>query len=112
MIVMSNDGWWGDTAGHRRLFDFCRLRAVETRRGIARSANTGVSGFITSRGDVTARLDWDMRGVLTSDVEVSSRRTAYVDYGDWVGRLALLLTALCLLCHSAYRIRRKNHLVN
>lgn len=71
-----------------------------------------MSGFITSRGDVTARLDWDMRGVLTSDVEVSSRRTAYVDYGDWVGRLALLLTALCLLCHSAYRIRRKNHLVN
>ncbi len=112
MIVMSNDGWWGDTAGHRRLFDFCRLRAIETRRGIARSANTGVSGFITSRGDVTARLDWDMRGVLTSDVEVSSRRTAYVDYGDWVGRLALLLTALSLLCHSAYRIRRKNHLVN
>ncbi len=112
MLVMSNDGWWGDTAGHRRLFDFCRLRAVETRRAIARSANTGVSGFITSRGDVTARLDWDMRGVLTSDVELSSRRTAYVAYGDWVGRLALLLTALCMLCHSAYRIRRKNHLVN
>ena len=112
MIVMSNDGWWGDTAGHRRLFDFCRLRAIETRRAIARSANTGVSGFITSRGDVTARLDWDMRGVLASEVEVSSRRTVYVAYGDWVGRLALLLTALCLLCHSAYRIRRKNHLVN
>ena len=71
-----------------------------------------MSGFITSRGDVTARLDWDMRGVLASEVEVSSRRTVYVAYGDWVGRLALLLTALCLLCHSAYRIRRKNHLVN
>lgn len=112
MLVLSNDGWWGDTAGHRRLFDFCRLRAIETRRAIARSANTGVSGFITSRGDVTSRMDWDERGVLASQVEVSSRRTAYVAYGDWAGRLSLLVTVMCLFCYSAYRVKRKNHLVN
>ena len=47
MLVLSNDGWWGNTPGHKRLFDFCRLRAIETRRSVARSANTGVSGFIT-----------------------------------------------------------------
>lgn len=112
MLVLSNDGWWGDTPGHRRLFDFCRLRAIETRRAVARSANTGVSGFITSRGDVTRRMGWDERGVAAGQVEVSSRRTAYVAYGDWVGRLSLLLTGLCLLCYSAYRVKRKNHLVN
>lgn len=111
MIVMSNDGWWGNTPGHKRLFDFCRLRAIETRRAIARSANTGVSGFITSRGDVEQRLDWDQRGVLTQDIELSGRETAYVKYGDWVGRMGLLLTLLGVLYFSAYRVRRKNHLV-
>ena len=111
MIVMSNDGWWGDTPGHKRLFDFCRLRAIETRRAIARSANTGVSGFISSRGDVEQRLDWDQRGVLTQDIELSDRETAYVKYGDWVGRMGLLLTLLGVLYFTAYRVRRKNHLV-
>lgn len=111
MLVMSNDGWWGNTPGHRRLFDYCRLRAVETRRAIARSANTGVSGFITPRGDVVERMGWDERGVLTSAVEVREGETAYVTYGDWVGRMALLLTLLGVLYYSAYRIKRKNHLV-
>jgi len=110
--VMSNDGWWGNTPGHRRLFDYCRLRAIETRRAIARSANTGVSGFISSRGDVGERLDWDERGVLSADVEVRDEQTIYLRYGDWIGRLSWLLTLLCVLYYSAYRIRRKNHLVD
>lgn len=112
MLVLSNDGWWGDTPGYRRLFDFCRLRAIETRRAVARSANTGKSGFITSRGDVTESLGWDRRGVLTSEVEVSQRMTAYVRFGDWIGRLSLVVAAMCLLCYSAYRVKRRNHLVN
>ena len=112
MAVMSNDGWWGNTPGHRRLFDYCRLRAIETRRAIARSANTGVSGFISSRGDVEQRMDWEERGVLVADVEVRDEQTIYVRYGDWIGRLSWLLTLLCVLYYSAYRTRRKNHLVD
>ncbi|MBR4995676.1 MAG: apolipoprotein N-acyltransferase [Alistipes sp.] len=112
MLVMSNDGWWGNTPGHRRLFDYCRLRAIETRRAVARSANTGVSGFITPRGDVVERLDWEQRGVLTADVEVRDDVTPYVAYGDWLGRLSGLLTLLTVLYYTAYRIRRRNHLVD
>jgi apolipoprotein N-acyltransferase len=112
MLVMSNDGWWGNTPGHKRLFDFCRLRAIETRRAVARSANTGVSGFITSRGDVEQRMDWDERGILTDEVELSTRLTPYVKYGDWVGRMSLLVVFLGIMYFSAYRIRRRNHLVD
>ena len=111
MLVMSNDGWWGNTPGHRRLFDYCRLRAIETRRAIARSANTGVSGFINARGDVIQSLGWDKRGVLTQSIEVREEITPYVTYGDWVGRMALLVALLGVLYYSAYSIKRKNHLV-
>ncbi len=112
MLVMSNDGWWGNTPGHKRLFDFCRLRAIETRRAVARSANTGVSGFISSRGDVEQRLDWDQRGLLQQDVEVRHDKTIYATYGDWVGRMSLLISFLSVMYYSAYRVRRKNHLVD
>ena len=111
MTVLSNDGWWGKTPGHKRLFDFCRLRAIESRRAIGRSANTGISGFITPRGDVVQQLGWDKRGVLTSEIELRHDTTMYVRYGDWVGRLALLVTVLGMLYYSAYRVRRKSHLV-
>ena len=111
MLVMSNDGWWGNTPGHRRLFDYCRLRAIETRRAIARSANTGVSGFINARGDIIQSLGWEKRGVLTQSVEVREEITPYVTYGDWVGRMSLLVVLLGVLYYSAYSIKRKNHLV-
>ena len=111
MLVMSNDGWWGNTPGHRRLFDYCRLRAIETRRAIARSANTGVSGFINARGDVIQSLGWEKRGVLTQSIEVREEITPYVAYGDWVGRMSLLVALLGVLYYSAYSIKRKNHLV-
>ena len=52
MAIISNDGWWGDTPGYKHLFTISRLRAIEHRRAIARSANTGMSGFISARGDI------------------------------------------------------------
>ena len=113
MAVVSNDGWWGNTPGHKRLFDYCRLRAIETRRSIARSANTGISGFISPRGeDVGERLEWDERGVLTEDVELRDDITFYVMYGDWVARIATYIAALALMYFISYRIKRRNNLVD
>ena len=113
MALISNDGWWGDTPGHRRLFDYSRLRAIETRRAIARSANTGISGFISARGDVVGeRLEWDERGVLTADVELRDDVTFYMMYGDWVARIATYIAVMALLYYVAYRAKRRNHLVD
>jgi len=79
---------------------------------VARSANTGISGFISPRGDVVGeRLEWDEQGVLTADVELRDNKTIYVVYGDWVARISLYVAVLSLLYYAAYRVRRKNHLV-
>ncbi len=113
MAVLSNDGWWGDTPGHRRLFDFCRLRAIETRRSVARSANTGISGFISPRGEIIGeRLEWDECGVLTEDVELRNDITVYTIYGDYIARIALFIAVLALLYYVAYRTKRRNNLVD
>lgn len=111
MAIVSNDGWWGDTLGYRHLFTISRLRAVEHRRAIARSANTGRSGFISPRGDVGETLGWEERGVLTARVPLETRTTLYTRYGDYIARIAVFLMTLCILYAIVCRIRRKNHLV-
>lgn len=113
MALISNDGWWGNTTGHKRLFDFCRLRAIETRRAIARSANTGISGFISPTGSVIGdRLEWDEEGILTAEVELRSDKTIYTIYGDWIARISTFVAVLTLLYFVAYRIRKRNYLVD
>jgi apolipoprotein N-acyltransferase len=53
-----------------------------------------VSGFINARGDIIQSLGWETRGVLTQSVEVREEITTYVTYGDWVGRMSLLVALL------------------
>lgn len=112
MFVITNDGWWGDTPGYRQHFSFSRLRAIETRKYVARSANTGISGFINSRGDVLQTLGWDERGVLTSAVPLSDKITPYSRYGDVAGRASCYIFLLSILYYTAYRFRRRSHLVD
>ena len=111
MAIISNDGWWGDTPGYKHLFTISRLRAVEHRRAIARSANTGMSGFISARGDIGQTLGWEKRGVLTAAVPLNSQLTFYTRYGDYLGRISEYLMLLCVLYYIAYRAKKKNHLV-
>lgn len=110
LFVVSNDGWWGNTLGHKYLFAFCRLRAIELRRDVARSANTGVSGFITMQGEDVERMEWEERGVLTSDIRLNSKQTIYARFGDYIGRLSLYIAALCLLYFVAYSAKKKFYL--
>ena len=113
MALISNDGWWGNTTGHKRLFDFCRLRAIETRRAIARSANTGISGFISPTGATIGDcLEWDEEGVLTAEVELRTDKTVYTIYGDWIARISTFVAVLAILYYVAYRTRKRNHLVD
>ena len=112
MLIISNDGWWGDTPGYRHLFTISRLRAIEHRRAIARSANTGRSGFIDAAGRIGQSLGWNERGTITASLPAETRITAYTRYGDWIGRAAEYVLLLCVLYYGAYRVRRRNHLVD
>ncbi|MCC8019486.1 MAG: apolipoprotein N-acyltransferase [Rikenellaceae bacterium] len=108
MLIISNDAWWSDTQGHRQLFRLARLRAVETRRAIARSANTGVSGFIDQRGRVLEKVGWDVRTAVTTQIVTNDRITFYTRYGDYVARISVLVFGLCILYYMAYRVRKCN----
>ncbi|MES2388745.1 MAG: apolipoprotein N-acyltransferase [Bacteroidota bacterium] len=56
--IITNDGWWGNTPGHKHHWAYAKLRAIETRRYIARSANTGISGYIDPSGIEMQMLEY------------------------------------------------------
>ncbi len=97
MFIISNDGWWGNTGGYRQLLYQSSLRAIETRRSIARSANTGISAFIDQRGLIVERSQWWEPVALKGAVNTNDRITFYVRYGDYIGRTAVFVMCLLLL---------------
>lgn len=50
IFIMTNDGWWDDTPGYHQHLAYGILRAIEFRKPIARSANTGISCFVDAKG--------------------------------------------------------------
>jgi apolipoprotein N-acyltransferase len=107
LFILTNDGWWKNTPGHRQHNSYARLRAIETRRSIARSANTGISSFINQRGEELARLGWWKRSGLRGNLNKNDRITFYVKHGDYLGRISVFLTVILLLYSVVIRYIRK-----
>ena len=94
LFVITNDGWWGDSPGHKQHLEFSKLRAIETRRSVARSANTGISGFINQRGDIIEQSKYCEQTALRNTIKTNDKLTFYVRYGDYLYKVAVFLTAL------------------
>ena len=76
---------------------FGALRAIETRRWIARSANTGISCFINPAGEVEQATDWWKPAVISGQIKLMDKQTFYTRFGDYVARAAIYLSLLFLL---------------
>ena len=107
IFIITNDGWWEKTAGYRQHNSFARLRAIETRRSVARSANTGISSLIDQRGVELARIGWWERSGLRGTLNKNDKITFYVKHGDYLGRMAVLLTVILLLYSIVFRFIKK-----
>ncbi|MBW6491140.1 MAG: apolipoprotein N-acyltransferase [Lentimicrobium sp.] len=107
IFVITNDGWWGNTPGHRQHMQFSSVRAIETRRSIARSANTGISCFINQRGDVMQPTPYWKTAVISQTINANDKITFYVKYGDYIARGSVLGLVLLLLISISQRLQRK-----
>ena len=94
LFVITNDGWWGNSPGHKQHLEFSKLRAIETRRSVARSANTGISGFINQRGDIIEQSKYWEQIALCNTLKTNDKQTFYVRYGDYLYKISVFLTAL------------------
>lgn len=109
IFVITNDGWWKDTPGYRQHFQYARLRAIENRKWIARSANTGTSGIISPRGDIIQKTNYWEKDVLNETLLANNKITFYAQYGDYLGRVALVSSGFLFLLAIVYsRVRKKD----
>ena len=95
--IITNDGWWGNTLGHVTHMQYARIRAIENRRWVLRSANTGISGFIDPRGQVFQAMTWGEKGIKMNVFEVNNQKTIFTISGDLIGKAGALLFPFLVL---------------
>jgi len=105
--IITNDGWWDNTPGYKQHLAYARLRAIEGRRSVIRSANTGISAIINSEGQITASTDWWEESTLSAEVNMNTASTFYIDHGDYIGRTAAFLAPLLLLYAFVRRTKQQ-----
>lgn len=91
IAIITNDGWWGNTSGKDQHLQYAKLRAIENRRWVARSANTGISGFINQRGDIVQRTKWWEPAALNQEINLNEEITIYTKTGDIAAYLGLAI---------------------
>jgi apolipoprotein N-acyltransferase len=94
IAIITNDGWWENTSGKDQHLDYAKLRAIETRRWVCRSANTGISAFINERGDIVQHTQWWTKTAIKQNINLNSDLTFYVKHGDYIARFGSLLAVL------------------
>ena len=107
MAIITNDAWWGDTPGYKQHLSYASLRAIETRRAIARCANTGISAIISPSGEITQPTPWWEPAVIKGEIPLRDDITFYVAHGDITGRLCSFVFILLLLALGVRFVTRK-----
>jgi apolipoprotein N-acyltransferase len=105
LAIITNDAWWNNTEGHRQHLSYAKLRAIENRRFVARSANTGISAIIDDTGKILNSLEYDKQGALKGKVKTNSKLTFYAMAGDYIARIAMFV-ALFVFMIVMFRKKR------
>ena len=107
LLILTNDSWWynpkktkqskGSPLGYKQHFAYAKMRAIESRKYIARSANTGISGFISPDGKVISHTKYWTKDALLATLFFSNNTTFYHEHGDYIGRISGILSIFLLL---------------
>jgi apolipoprotein N-acyltransferase len=108
--VITNDAWWGNTSGKDQHLLYAKLRAIENRRWVVRSANTGISAFIDQRGDIKQKSKWWVATALKQDINLNSDITFYTKNGDIIAVLASFIGLVMIFIIPVQDYRRKRQL--
>ena len=103
IFIITNDGWWGDSQGRKQHNSYARIRAIENRRYVVRSANTGISSVINPLGYFEKIIDPNKTDTFITPISLLSSKTFYVKYGN-----ILIFIYLAVVLVLSIIINRKN----
>jgi len=96
-VNISNDGWFGHSAAAEQHLRMARVRAVENRRWIVRTTNSGITASIDPYGRIFRPLPKDVRAAADLPYDFRTDKTIYTRFGDWFAWLCLLVSAILLV---------------
>ncbi len=99
LVNLTNDAWFGTSAGPYQHFQMVRIRAVENRRYVLRAANTGISAIVDPQGRVVASTRLMQEGILEGNIAPRQTKTFYTRHGDVFVILCAILAAAALAAH-------------
>jgi apolipoprotein N-acyltransferase len=97
ITIITNDGWWENTPGHKQHMSYARLRAIENRTWVARSANTGIIFFIKPDGTVLEAQPYNTKAAIQMNIPIHKRMTFYTRNPDLLYRIFYIIGMLVLL---------------
>jgi apolipoprotein N-acyltransferase len=107
IAIITNDGWWGNTPGHRQHLAYASLRAIETRRDVVRAANTGISCFINQKGEIRKALPYWTDGCISDQIHLNPEFTIFSQTGDLIGKASVIFALLTWLWFFSRRFVKK-----
>ena len=103
LVVVTNDSWYKDSIGIYQHNAQSVLRAVENNRYVIRSANTGISSFISPVGEILAKTQVNKDEAIIHDVGIiENRRTVYTVCGDIILYLSAGFIVFCIILNIKY----------
>ncbi len=103
LLNVTNDAWFGSSAGPYQHFHQAQVRAVEQGLPVVRAANTGISAVIDPYGRVRAEIGLGKRGVIDADLPKFSPQTPYSQFGIILDMAAMAFAAMGWLFCRIYR---------
>lgn len=97
LVTITNDAWFGRTAAPYQHFSMAVFRAVENRVPVVRAANTGISGFIDSRGRILNRSDIFVEAALTEEIVPGTGKSFYTKHGDVFAYMCTISSVLLMI---------------
>jgi apolipoprotein N-acyltransferase len=107
LLNITNDAWYGKSSAPYQHFSMAVFRAVENRRTLVRSANTGISGFIDPAGRVMAATALFREAAMSRIVPLLSKTAVYTRIGDLFAQICLAATAMAAVVGIASRRKPK-----
>lgn len=105
--IMTNDSWWGVSEGHKQLLSYAKLRAIETRREIARAANSGISAHIDAKGEIIEDTFYGDKTALFAKVNLYDQMTFYTRTGDLLSRFSIFALGFLLFYFLIKRFQNR-----
>jgi apolipoprotein N-acyltransferase len=105
LINISDDAWFGNSAGAEQHLNHARMRAIENNRDLVRVTNSGISALITNTGQVVDPLPMFTAASRVWTAEARKGVTFYTKHGDWFAIGCAIISALAIIFSFLYHSR-------